>query len=262
MRDGDARSEGTGSAGRTGDRTNDPTNDPMNEPTNDLMNDSTNVRETADRLREELQSLRESGCTILVVGEVPADVSRRACTTLGGSPEHELVTVRSGGGCSCHTSHDGRGHTVQWADQARGAAATTEGGDLQFSTTETEHTAQVTTISALAEATAVAIGSAAEDTDPGELRVCVDSLGPVIEATSERAAFRFCHQLTATVREADGLGHVHLPVARDSERATVLGALFDVTVELELFGGEARQRWYLHEAGIVSDWLPIGVSDR
>jgi hypothetical protein len=68
--------------------------------------------------------------------------------------------------------------------------------------------------------------------------------------------------LNAAVREANGLGHVHLPMARESERATVLGALFDVTVELELFGGEPRQRWYLHEAGIVSDWLPIGVGDE
>lgn len=218
----------------------------------------TDPHETAERLREELQSLRESGCTMLVVGEVPATVSRRACATLNGGPDHEHVTVRTGCGCSCEP-HDG-GHTVQWADQARGGATTAD-ETLQFAT-ETETTAEVGTLSALGEATAAAIAEAADGTDPGELRVCVDSLGPLVEATSERSVFRALHQLNAAVREARGLGHVHLPMARESERATVLGALFDVTVELELFGGEPRQRWYLHEAGIVSDWLPIGVGDE
>lgn len=240
MRENDARTDG-------GDSTGDASGRP-------------DPHETAERLHEELQSLRESGCTILVVGEVPATVSRRACATLNGGPDHEHVTVQTGGGCSCDPhDHDGQ-RTVQWADQARGGTTAADGA-LQFAT-ETETTAEVGTLSALGEATAAAVADAADGTDPGELRVCVDSLGPLVEATSERSVFRALHQLNAAVREANGLGHVHLPMARESERATVLGALFDVTVELELFGGEPRQRWYLHEAGIVSDWLPIGVGDE
>ncbi|MFC7229618.1 hypothetical protein N0B31_19625 [Salinirubellus salinus] len=240
MRDGDARPAASDRPGRGSDP-----RDP---------------RETAERLREELQALRESGCTILVVGEVPAEVSREACAALAGGPERELVTVETGGGCTCGGVGRDPSHTrtVRWADRARGAATTA--GDH----TGTDHgtVTEATTLSELGEATAAAVDRAAADTAPGELRVCIDSLGPLVEATSERSVFRFCHQLNATVRAAEGLGHVHLPVAREAERAAILGALFDVTVELDLFGGKPRQRWFLHEAGIVSDWLPIGVGDR
>lgn len=237
MRDGNARPAASDRPGRGGDP-----RDP---------------RETAARLREELKALRESGCTMLVVGEVPAAVSRRACATLAGGPERELVTVETGGGCACGgEGRDGaRTQTVRWADRARGAAAAT----AEHTTAPDREPVTERTLSGLTEAAVAAIDRAAADTDPGDLRVCVDSLGPLVEATSERSVFRFCHQLNATVRAARGMGHAHLPVARESERATVLGALFDVTVELELFGGEPRQRWYLHEAGIVSDWLPVGV---
>jgi hypothetical protein len=211
-----------------------------------------------ERLREELTALRERGCTMLVVGEVPTEVSRRACAALGGGIDRELVTVHTGGDHACGADeHDEHAHEIRWDDRARGAT-TAAAGDLQFA--PAEGGAMVSTLGELGEATMAAIERAAEGTDPGELRVCVDSLGPLVEDTSERSVFRFCHQLGGAVREAKGLGHVHLPMAHESERATVLGALFDVTVELELFGGEPRQRWYLHEAGIVSDWLPIGVN--
>jgi hypothetical protein len=211
-----------------------------------------------ERLREELTALREQGCAMLVVGEVPTEVSRRACATLGGGRDRELVTVHTGGEHACDADdHDDIAHEIRWADGARGATTATA-GDLQFA--PSEGGATVSTLGELGEATVRAIDAAAEDTGPGELRVCVDSLGPLVEDTDERSVFRFCHQLTGTVRGAGGLGHVHLPMARDSERVTMLGALFDVTVGLELFGGEPRQRWYLHEAGVVSDWLPIGVT--
>lgn len=209
-----------------------------------------------NRLRKELTTLRERGCSMLVVGAVPTEVSHRACATLGDGIDGELVTVHTGGDHACDTEVSNEAaYEIRWGGQSRGAttaavddpqAAPAEGGTM------------VNTLGELNEATVDGIEAASEDTDPGELRVCVDSLGPLIEDTSERSVFRFCHQLTRAVRDAKGLGHVHLPMARDSERVTVLGTLFDITVELRLFGGEPRQRWYLHEAGIVSDWLPIG----
>ena len=224
-----------------------------------------NAHETTRRFRDELASLRETGSTMLVVGEVPTEVSQRACSTLCGDPATERVAVRTGGGCTCldHAADTGHGHTVEWAGRARGAAAATETGtgtgDLQFARAEGD-AAEVRTLAELGEATTAAVERAAEGADAGDLRVCVDSLGPLVEASSERAVFKYLHQLNATARDAGGISHVHLPMDRETERATVLGALFDVTVELELFGGEPRQRWYLHEAGIVSDWLPVGVS--
>jgi hypothetical protein len=224
-----------------------------------------NAHETTLRFREELASLREKGCTMLVVGEVPTEVSQRACSALCGDPATERVAIRTGGGCTCldHPEDAGHCHTVEWAGQARGAAAATEArtgtGDLQFARAEGGAT-EVRTLAELGEATTATVKRAAEGADTGDLRLCVDSLGPLVEASSERAVFKYLHQLNAAVRDAGGIGHVHLPMDRETDRATVLGALFDVTVELELFGGEPRQRWYLHEAGIVSDWLPVGVS--
>lgn len=87
----------------------------------------------------------------------------------------------------------------------------------------------------------------------GELRVCVDSLRPLV--TVDGVDHR---SFVATVREAmrrrRGLAHFVLPVPADGEVAAALSPLFDVVVSLRTRDA-AEQRWHLPDAGYRTDWV-------
>ncbi|WP_390204578.1 DUF7504 family protein [Halocatena marina] len=51
--------------------------------------------------------------------------------------------------------------------------------------------------------------------------------------------------------------HVHLPVARDSELASLFEPLVDAVVELRVADGTPQQRWHLTDAAIPSDWTSL-----
>lgn len=103
-----------------------------------------------------------------------------------------------------------------------------------------------------------AFDDAAGGLEPAELRVCFDSLTPLITAADRdrERTFRFLHLLTARIRSVRGMGHFHLPGPRASEHVRLLEPLFDATVELALRDGSLHQRWHLHEADLETEWLP------
>lgn len=92
---------------------------------------------------------------------------------------------------------------------------------------------------------------------PAELRLCVDSLSPLLDVHGEQAVFEFLVLATRYVREFRGMGHFHLPVEREARVARLLAPLFDGVVEV---GGSAeapRQRWHLRDGDVTSQWLPL-----
>lgn len=93
--------------------------------------------------------------------------------------------------------------------------------------------------------------------EPTELRVCVDSLVPLLDAHGEPAVFRFLVILTRLLREYDALGHAHLPVEREAYVARLLGPLFDAVVEARVREGRLQQRWHLDDGDLRSRWLPV-----
>jgi hypothetical protein len=95
------------------------------------------------------------------------------------------------------------------------------------------------------------------DPSPSEIRVCVDSLDPLVEAVDRRDLFRFLHVLTSRVRAAKAMGHVHLSAAADAVTVGTLRPLFDATVEVRTTADGPQQRWTLSEAGLQTDWLPL-----
>lgn len=213
------------------------------------------------RLREGLRTLRERGSMLLVAGEAPSSVMGHVCAEMGGRSHTSHVTVDTGCGCQASVS-DGNGSTesayIRWESERRGATAAR--GPNQV--TDLPGAGAVTPVDSttdLAEAVRQAFDSVA-DLDPacGSVRLCMGSPLPLVEAASEQRAFHALHLVGAHVRKHRGIGHVHLPMDRRSELVRVFEPLFDVTVEVETFGGEPRQRWYLHEEGLTSNWLPVG----
>lgn len=95
------------------------------------------------------------------------------------------------------------------------------------------------------------------DLDPAELRVCVDSVVPLVEEHGAEAVFRFLRVLTARVRCDDGMGHFHLPTDVNSDLVRTLAPVFDAVVEVRCRKGYAEQRWHLQEQDVTTRWLSL-----
>jgi hypothetical protein len=92
---------------------------------------------------------------------------------------------------------------------------------------------------------------------PAELRLCFDSLVPLVADYDDRDVRRFLVGLTETVERFDGMAHYHLPAEYDSETVDSIEALFDAVVEVRYGTTEIEQRWHLAEPDITTDWLAL-----
>lgn len=92
---------------------------------------------------------------------------------------------------------------------------------------------------------------------PAELRLCFDSLTPLISEHDPETAFRFLHLLTHRVRTVDGMAHYHLTAERSNRTVALIEPLFDAVIELCLRDDELYQRWYLRDSGLTTGWLQL-----
>jgi hypothetical protein len=93
--------------------------------------------------------------------------------------------------------------------------------------------------------------------DPAQLRVCVDSLVPIVETFGEEATHETLHRLTDAVRDRRGMAHYHLPVDPSDRHVRALSPLFEAVVELKNGPDGPEQRWLLTESGAATDWLDV-----
>lgn len=93
--------------------------------------------------------------------------------------------------------------------------------------------------------------------EPTELRVCVDSLAPLLDLHTEQQVFAFLVVLTQYIRTVDALGHCHLPVDRTTADVRLFEPLFDAVVEVRNRHDHPQQRWHLDEGAITSPWMEI-----
>jgi hypothetical protein len=95
------------------------------------------------------------------------------------------------------------------------------------------------------------------DPDPGEVRVCFDSLDPLVETLDDSDLFRFLHTVTNRVRSADGLGHFHLTDCAEETTIETLRPLFEATVEQRSTPEGPAQRWTFRDTDVETDWIPV-----
>lgn len=241
-----------------------------------------------------LASLKERGSAVLVVGNLRSETYRTACTRMLGeestdprrrllvltgetprvesqiptdaSQPDEHTTVVSGT-TEARAAAVETGGTVSTADESWDSAVGSSGAAVDPTDAAADSTDAVDRVRVdlselgdLGVAVSKAIADFETEADglaPAELRLCFDSLRPLLAEHDEREVFQFLDLLTERVRSVDGMGHFHLPVARDTATVRTFEPLFDVVVQLQKRDGRLRQRWELEESGLSSGWIPV-----
>lgn len=208
-----------------------------------------------------LATLKRRGSNLLVVGAASGEPHGDACRRLLGDrhADRTRVFVLTDGHSEA-VDRDSRApgdYRIEYAAHTRGAATTAptaSGPTLEGPGS----TVSVDELSSLGGAVGEAIDEAGGDSlAPAELRLCFDSLRPLLEEHDEKDVFRFLHALTSEVRSVRGMGHYHLPAALDNQTVRTLRPLFDAVVEIRSQGDASQQRWHLDETGITTDWLGL-----
>lgn len=221
--------------------------------------------EETTALVQELDALKQRGSNLLVVGSRMPAAHEAACRQFLGEATTEArkrlfvlsdpctpVTERLPGDDSDRSTvlrHDATCRSAAAAAPATPEAATSmpDGrvkGDLG--------SLGVAISEAIAEFEAASGGLS-----PAELRLCFDSLTPLVSEYDPETTFRFLHLLTHRVRSIDGMAHYHLTAERSNRTVALLEPLFDAVIELRLRDGELYQRWYLRDSGLTTGWLQL-----
>ncbi|WP_227376640.1 DUF7504 family protein [Haladaptatus halobius] len=213
--------------------------------------------ETAAVFTRTLAGLKRRGSGLLLIG--PEPVMEQACGRFLGESETEprrRVFVRTRGGHThSHEPSAGSVKVVERATHTRSATAISSGGcetDTTVVTSTSLPSLGITISEAIDEFERESGGLAS-----GELRVCFDSLTPLLEEHSRESVFRFLHVLTARIRNVRGMAHFHLPADMDSMVVRTLSPAFDAVVEVCATGEVAEQRWHLVRQDVTTGWLSL-----
>lgn len=231
------------------------------------MEQGVNTTETA-AFTQALAELKRRGSNLLVVGAASGHTHTDVCGRLLGERSEErsrvFVTTDGRGGAVDRETRSAADRVVSYAATTRGAAAAQPSADGPTpgqgdSTSDGDDRGRtVDDLPSLGTAVGEAIdGAGGDELEPGELRLCVDSLRPLLEENDEQAVFRFLHAMTSDVRAVRGMGHYHLPVGFDDVTVRTLRPLFDAVVEVRPGRDRPQQRWHLHEADVTTDWLDL-----
>ena len=222
---------------------------------------------TATTFASRLASLKRNGCNLLVVGgghePTCSDACRRLLACGGDEPRRRVVVtadtpieaVRDRLPAAEPTAQNTETTIIDWETPTRATATESAGGPSQTKLNRVP----VDDLSQLGVEIHEGITQHAEKSDlqPSELRLCFDSLTPLVARYDPEVAFQFLHLVTGCVTNARGMGHYHLPVGRNAEIVRVLEPIFDGIVELRTQGGCTEQRWHVPDEQITTDWLPV-----
>ncbi|MFW5934320.1 MAG: DUF7504 family protein [Halolamina sp.] len=205
-------------------------------------------------VRRTFQELKRRGAQVLVIGDVPEAVSRRATRRLLGHPDEQRYRV------------------LALTDSAVGGAAWFPGecapDDERVSLIDERE------LRGSAAADAPVGASPAEEPvlrridaeirawepdwtpPPAVLRVGLYSLEPLLEAHGVDAVRRLTARLTGAVSRVRGIGHYHLPRAANADPVADLEPAFDARLELRSAANGPEQRWHLPGRG-TTGWVAL-----
>ncbi len=204
---------------------------------------------------QELAALKREGSNILLVGNECQDSHVLACRRLLGDasddPRHRLLVFTDGYDARERFSDGASDDTRVIFKQVEEPTA-----DPCFE----ESVVDSRLLSALGKEIITSIDEFEEGNDgldPGQLRICVDSLVSLLDNHSPENVFRLLHMVTSRVRQASGMGHFHLSVDRDSDAVHLLEPLFDAIVEVRTKGEVTQHRWHLRDGEVSSGWIRL-----
>ena len=213
-----------------------------------------------DELSRRLQRIKRRGCNVLVTKSTGGPAVDRITARLLGSPREEryrvLVMIRDDvdalavkfpGGVSIL---DDETHLVDYREELDGDDPDPE----EFPPPEGED--PLPKLRAELE-NRMADCVSGRDLEPAQLRVGVDSLGPLLERYPTSTVSEFVTGVTSSVREADGMGHFHVAMSDERARELPFASAFDARIELrQIQARPVAQRIHLPEYG-ASDWMYV-----
>lgn len=206
-------------------------------------------------VRRTFQELKRRGAQVLVIGDVPEAVSRRATRRLLGHPDEDRYRVLA--------LTDSGVDDAAWFPGAYAPdddeVALVDERELRGATvadTATEPSRPETTVLRRIDAE-IREWEPAETPPPAVLRVGVYSLETLLEAHGVGAVRTLTDRLTSVVRRVRGIGHYHLPRAPDTDAVAELEPVFDARLELRRAGTGPEQRWHLPGRG-ATGWVALG----
>lgn len=209
---------------------------------------------TAERttFSQTLDTLKQDGSNILIVGTDPTDAHDAVCHRLlgreGTDPRYRLFV----------TNDDHRGSLDEGGAGER--TQTLDYATLEPSSSDPDAPAQRSPLGALGIEIIEAVNELddhADGLEPAALRICVDSLVTLLQSHSSESVFRLLHMTTARVDHVCGIGHYHLSVERDHDAVNLFEPLFDAIVEVRARGETYEQRWDLRDREMQTDWLAL-----
>ncbi|WP_435349431.1 DUF7504 family protein [Haloarchaeobius sp. HRN-SO-5] len=209
-----------------------------------------------------LSTLKREGSNVLVVGECSGTAHHAACARLVGEGDQsrQRLYVYTSGTENCSdgpsSTHGGETRVLsQECDDGESASPAAVAGDVEEVLVGGE---LLGTLGARLLGT-IDRFEFDHDPGPGEFRLCFDSVTPLLREHQSRTVFRLLHMVTSRTRQADGIGHFHLPLDRDSDYVRLLEPLFDAVVEVRRGDGDVlEQRWHLRDLDADSGWVAIG----
>jgi hypothetical protein len=230
----------------------------------EMLSGTDRAGRTGEAFSDELSRLKREGTSVLVVGSVwpdhHLDVSQRLLSC--GSDRirrRVLVSTTSGPHHVSRFAGDADSNTlsvISYDAPDHGVAPETTPSRRSDETAITK----VHTLAGLGTAISNAIDAFETDAnglEPAEVRVSIDSVGPLLEEYGKQRVFKFLHLINGRTQHVGGMAQYHLPVDRDARIGTILSPLVDVVVELRKRNGDAQERWIIDGGAHSSGWLPV-----
>lgn len=215
----------------------------------------------ASSFAQALGALKRRGSNVLVVGTGATAAHEGACSRLLGDandePRYRLLVRTEGPRCTNHCSHavdtaDVTTRVISRADDPERGPNEAVSPDVRIVGTDLLSQLGMVVIEQI-----TAFEDDADGLEPSELRVCVDSLVPLLAQHGPENVFRMLHVTTSRVRQVSGMGHYHLPIEPDHDVVNLLEPLFDATVEVRSREGTPEQRWHLRDQRTSSEWVSL-----
>ncbi|WP_449271794.1 DUF7504 family protein [Halomarina oriensis] len=210
------------------------------------------------RFREVLAELKQSGCRLLVTGDVETAVRAHESRSLfGRAPDrHRVFGVTD------------LGHDAVVEHLPEGCSPGSSGLDL-IRQTETRSSGASVSTQASSPATrtrpfrrhlvdAIAQHRAGRSPDPAELRVGVATLRPLLDDDGIASTRRFVRVIGDETVRSRGMAHFHLGLSANSEATDALLRVVDIHIELRHTDDSGPEhRWTLLNYGERTGWLPM-----
>lgn len=97
--------------------------------------------------------------------------------------------------------------------------------------------------------------------EPGELRVCIDTLTAAVDGFDRAAVETFLDEVRTAVTARGGMAHAVLPLSTVPDRYDWLEDAFDAVVEARSVDGTTLERWRLSDDDLRTEWIPVETVD-